>query len=174
MLKELEVWTVLFPQVNSDILSPFPAGRAASSTLEPSIREARADAFAFSKIQAIYTPAILIAPKPRLSPSTDPFVAWDTASAAQDTALLPVSPTPPHPTTALIPGTMLLESLHLICFCGRPASCAHHLVLEIKATDMETGGCCLREGPALDSQGGACSSPGSSSGAQQAVLLTVV
>lgn len=62
MLKELEVWTVLFPQVNPDILSPFPAGRAASSTLELSIREARADAFAFSKIWAIYTPAILIAP----------------------------------------------------------------------------------------------------------------
>lgn len=33
---------------------------------------------------------------------------------------------------------MLLESLHLICFCGRPASCAQHLVLEMKAKDLET------------------------------------
>lgn len=32
-----------------------------------------------------------------------------------------------------LPGTMLLESLHLICFYGRPASCAHYLVLEMKA-----------------------------------------
>lgn len=56
MVKELEVWILLFPKVNPDILSPFLAGRAASSTLEPSIREARADAFAFAKIQAIYTP----------------------------------------------------------------------------------------------------------------------
>lgn len=50
-------------------------------------------------------------------------------------SFLPASPTPP---LAPFPGTMLLESLHLICFCGRPASCAHHLVLEMKAKDMET------------------------------------
>lgn len=66
MVKELEVWILPFPKVNPDILSLFLAGRAASSTLEPlSIREARADAFAFAKIQAIYTPTILIALKPR-------------------------------------------------------------------------------------------------------------
>lgn len=50
-------------------------------------------------------------------------------------SFLPASPTPPLAPTL---GTMLLQSLHLICFCGRPASCAHHLVLEMKAKDMET------------------------------------
>lgn len=33
---------------------------------------------------------------------------------------------------------MLLESLRLIYFCGRPVACAHYLVLEMKAKDMET------------------------------------
>lgn len=50
MLKELEIWIVLLPKVNPDILSPFLPERAASFTLEPSIKE------------AIYTPAILTSP----------------------------------------------------------------------------------------------------------------
>lgn len=64
MVKELEVWILSFPKVTPDILSPFLAGRAASSTLEPSIREARADGFLFAKMQAIYTPTVLMALKP--------------------------------------------------------------------------------------------------------------
>lgn len=54
-----------FPRLTLTSSSPFLAERAASFTLELNIREARADAFAFSKIQAIHTPAILLAPKPR-------------------------------------------------------------------------------------------------------------
>lgn len=132
-----------FPKVNPGTLSRSWLGRL-PALLERSTGEARAGAF-----------AVLRDPGHTLPPSWPPLNVGlvSGSSAPALTSLLPGSQqtlpgTPPAfipscqsslPCSLLpsLPGTMLLESLHPICFCGRPASCAHFLTLEMKAKGME-------------------------------------
>lgn len=126
----------------------FPRLTLAPSPVPGSTRteygEARAAAF-----------AVLRDPGHTLPPSWPPLNVGlvSGSSAPALTSSLPGSQqTLPGTPTAFIPscqsslpcslppsllGTMLLESLHPICFCGRPASCAHSLTLEMKAKGME-------------------------------------
>lgn len=58
-------------------------------------------------------------------PLHDPFTARDPADTDQDASAFPLA----YPSALLFPGTVLLESLHLICLSGRPGSSVLSLTL---------------------------------------------